>query len=232
MKKLILFISLLFFTGCTFDYNLTVTNDKKYIEEINFVFDKSEFPVGDNNLKDYIKKEISNYTSSTEYYGYNFDYKIKGDNVYVDVKKTHETFEDFQNSPFYKQYFERIYKIEGRNYFVSTGGEFTNPNVLEMPDPDLVSPSYNINIKFYNNVISSNSNLVDEKNNTYTWQIDYRDLERTVEFTLDDGVRYDIIIKDFVMNNLVVIISLTSLISVTLVVGLVFVTNNRRNNKI
>lgn len=231
-KKLFLILTLLLITGCSYDYNLTVTHDKKYKEELIVVFPKSSSPVSEKKLKSYIKEEISNYKKSDVYKNYDFKYKIKGEEVIFTVSTVHNTFEEFQLSPFYKEYFQRIYKNEAKNYTVSTGGDFINPNLGDVADPNFKNDNFNINIKFHNKVASTNSNKSDQRSNVYTWEIGSMDKDRTIEFSLTSELKYDIIILDYLNDNKMVIIPLLLIIITVSIGGFILYSKNKLNNRI
>lgn len=232
MKKLLLVAMLLLVTGCSYDYNLTVTNDKRYIEEIEFKFPTSSINLTGKKLKNHVKEEIQKYKKSNIYDAYTFDYKIKKEEVIVTLTAEHKTFELFQASPFYKEYFQRIYKIEGNNYFVSTGGDFTNPNLGEVFDPEYTTKDFSINIKFQNKVASTNANTSDKDKNIYTWNISAKDTNRSVEFSLEDEARYDIIILDFINKNKLVIIPSIIIIVSIVIGGTIVFSRYKLNNRI
>lgn len=231
MKKVIILFALLFITGCDVTYNVTVTSDKKIIETLNFVVEKSEIEAQSSDIKVYIKEQIANYKKSSMFKNYDFSYKIRKDKVYFEVTKTYLNVEEYEKSQLYKEMFDSLYSIDGKEFYFSTRGNF-RPLNSDSPDPDFEQPDTTINIKFHNKVLTSNADAKNEKSNVHTWTIKNTDKDRFIEFQLDNEKRYDIIILDYINDNKFVVIPAIAVIAV-IIGGAVFVLSKYKlNNRI
>lgn len=235
MKKKLLVIGLfllIWTAGCTPEYNLTVTSDKKFVEKINFVIDRNVFSENNQLAKKTIESNIDGYKTVPEFNDYYFNYKITKDKVYIMIKAEHFDFERFKMSPMYKLVFERVVELEGESYLFITSGEFYNINAGDSADPNLYIDDFDINIRFHNKVIKTNADFEDFNTNTFTWNIKGTDFDRKIEVELDYSKRYDIILIDFLLNNIVAVMSITLLGGTSIIIGMYLVSQNRLKNKI
>lgn len=231
MKKIIILITLLFITGCNVSYDVTVTSDKKIKETLNFVVEKSEIEEQTSDVKGYINEQIANYKKSSMFKNHDFNYKIKKDKVYFEVTKSYSNIEEYEKSQLYKEMFDSLYAIDGKEFYFSTRGNF-RPLNSDSPDPDFDQPDTTINIKFHNKVVSSNANLKDEKTNVHTWVIKSSDKDRFIEFRLDNEKRYDIIILDYINDNKLVVIPVALFLCLAIGVAIFVFSKYKVNNRI
>ena len=92
--------------------------------------------------------------------------------------------------------------------------------------------SFKINIKFYNKLANHNADEVDEKNNIYSWNIDENSTKNFIYFKISPDIRYDVMIKDIIQNNILLISSIGALLLIIVILTLYVVIKIRKNNEI
>ena len=88
-------------------------------------------------------------------------------------------------------------------------------------DPLFFINSITIKMKFYNNIIDSNADMVDKKNNVLIWNINSNNTEKTIYFKIGKDKRYDIIILDYVyrnQTNIIIGMSIIVIVLLTLII--------------
>ena len=239
MKKvkllLILFISFTL-TGCTVDYNLLV-NDKKEVEEVIKIANSNEAILKNNeSVNLYLSEQINVHKQIKLFDNYKFTKHVGKVSSYIVMERKYPSLKDYTGSPAFKNLFENATVIQNEEYTsFNTVGTYYYSNVYgepEQPDPEFSMGDINVKIKFYNKIIDSNADKIDENNNTLEWNITSKDLEKYIYFKISNDKRYDIIVLDFIMRNkMTFIISLGLLISISLVVLLTHI-NFKKNNRI
>lgn len=162
-KKVLIFISIILFTGCTANYNLEIDNDS-FMETITFPMLKSETSYDEVNEQKEIEvfattdseeKKVydSNITEDTNYYYLNYTYK----HDITSLKKNY----------FINRCYDNFEVDETDDEIVlSTDDQF---NCIYMDDgAGLDSAQINITTKL--KVLENNADKV--SGNTYTWNID------------------------------------------------------------
>ena len=92
--------------------------------------------------------------------------------------------------------------------------------------------SFKISIKFYNKLANHNADEVDEKNNIYSWNIDENSTKDYIYFKISPDVRYDVMIKDIIQNN-ILLISIIGGISLLVIIFVLYVMiKMKKNNEI
>lgn len=232
MKKIFVILMLLLATGCDFKYNLTVTSDNKFKEEIVFYIDRDSYDDSKSKARKEIDKTIAEYKKYTSFSTYEIKYKIEKKYVVFNLTNVYENFLEYKNSNLYKEVFPDIYMIEKNGTYISTSGFMTDMNVSDDPDPDFVVPDYKISIKFHNKVTTSNATKIDEKNNVHTWIINPANHEQYIDFKISTEKRYDVIIKDFVLDNIFTVAPVAIILSVGLIAFTYFNLRKKQNNRI
>lgn len=218
MKKTKLFLILLFsffITGCSFDYNLTITSDNKVIEKVEVMSLNDDLLLHNEFVDLYLNEQIESYKKIPDFSLYTFSKKIGDVNSSVFLKKQYDSLENYIKSPTFKSLFTDGY-IEKTNQYTSftTSAENLDKKIYgdNLLDENFYVGDINIKIKFYNKVIDSNADLIDEKNNIYIWNIVDKNLTRNIYFKVGNEKRYDIIIIDTIQNNLLLFIGIIILV--------------------
>lgn len=236
MKKLIiLVIALLFLSGCEIKYDLVIT-DKEEIKENIYVYIPNE------NIAEYNMSvpEFLDYYSNVylENEGYeNFEVTSKeGKNVsYIKATRNYSSLDEYKNSYSFKNLFNTAVIERVGNYVSFTTSEnmflqsIKNNELVEMSEAD---KTYEINIKFYNEVANHNADKVDEKNNIYTWNINKNTTKDKIYFKIGPKVRYDVKIMDYIQNNLTTLIVIGSIFVLIIVTSIYFYIKVKKSNEI
>lgn len=153
MKKfIIIFCLVLFITGCTGQYNVTINKDTieeeisakmEKTDQYNMIINNDFYPLHSNFSKIYSKKVNTD-----------------GDLIDLNAKYTY-TYDDFANANSFNQCFDdKTVDIYSNDYYYIHLTKFTNC---------VFSANFDINIKSIYKVVSSNADEV--KNNVYTWHV-------------------------------------------------------------
>lgn len=227
----IIFLSFIF-SGCSIDYNLTITNKKKIIENITVLDDNDNILKYNNSITEF----LNNQKDGVKELGYTVDIINDDMESGLLINKKYKNFDSYIGSEYFSKLFEKANINAYDDIFAfETAGEYFRNNVFSV---DLEShylyslDKININIKFYNVVESHNADEVDEKNNIYTWVLNKEDSYRNITFKLKDDVRYDVMLKDFFSRNGLVIIVVFLIILIVAAILLSFKKKINDNNRI
>ncbi len=232
LKLLGLLIFVFVFCGCSIDYHLKITSDKKFIEEVIFRIDRGAYPEDDKIAEKMIKDELDAYQEYEEYNQYSYKLRITKDIIYIIINGEHQNIEQYMDSPLYKNVFQWVAAFEGSTYQFETTGSRYDVNMGADSDSYFYVSDLNVYIKTHNKVIKTNALDENYRKNVFQWQIENNDVPNKIEIELDYSKRYDIIMLDFVFNNLITVISFTIIIGTLVVVGGYFMMQNRLKNKL
>ena len=236
MKKLlILLISVLIFTGCSVDYDIVIT-DKEQVNE--------KIVVSVSN--DYALKKADSVDEFLGYYSSMYEGGKNSPNLSIKTKKgkviskfiatnSFANLNDYVNSTSFLTMFSdaSIERVGDYVTFKTSNNEYLKLlNSNEFIDEEFYYEDFKINIKFYNKVTSSNADSIDEKNNIYTWDITKNNPKEFITFRFSSEKRYDIIIKDWLIDNLLPIVIIGTLIVVALLIGLYIAIVRKKNDRI
>lgn len=229
-KIVILVLFTIIFTGCDIEYNLTIDNKKRVIEEVTFLEDNNNMLKYAGSIDEFLyEREQENFVGTD----YKYERIYNDDQSGLNVKNSYDSIEQYVNSKIYTRLFEKANIIDDKKFYsFSTFGDYYRNSVFSTPLEAVYR--YNIdqikvNIKFYNVVNSHNADVVDEKNNVYTWYLKSSDLTRKIEFNLSDKVRSDIMIQSILSRNKIVII-VVSLVIIGLIIAIIKFNNIRKQN--
>lgn len=200
-KKFVLLFCLLCLTGCTVDYNLTIDTNKKVTENSTFSLSNNIIEKNDLKPKDFLEEKKNSYSSFLESKGYSSKFAVNKEFVTGNIQKEYDSITDYINSDIYKMMFTsakindtgNVYTFESDGYYYD--GIFTS--MVEGEENIMGIEKINIKVKFYNKVIKTNADQVDEKNNIYTWTVTKNDQTKKIYFQLSSKKRYDIILLAF-----------------------------------
>lgn len=222
---------LIFLSACSVDYDLLVTNDKQFIEKITLTVSRDLFPTDNETAHRYINRQINDFRASeagTRLYSHSF--RMTRDWVYITFEGRHRNYEIFENTVFYPTVFDTLRVKEDNTYrlvfsdFVSLDDEV---GLIPPPWRD----DLKITMKFHNQVLQTNADEENYGSNVFVWRFDGEDSERTIEVELDYSSRYDIIIRDALINNFISIIIVGALL-VSIVFGyFYYIARNRFRNQ-
>ena len=236
MKKIILIIvTLIFLTGCEVKYDLVITDKETVKESFNVYVDNNEIYKSGVTIQEYLDYYSHLYLENEGYE--NFVVKgIEDKNVSrFLVKRNYSNLDDYIKSYSFKNLFNTA-SIERIGSYIS----FTTSNntyLESIKNDEILSENnenytYEINIKFYNEVVNHNADKIDEKNNIYTWTIDKNTIKNNIYFKIGPDVRYDVVIKDYIQNNIITISLIGGLLIILILFcGYVYV-KIKKNNEI
>lgn len=212
-KKILLLIGILLLTGCsTVSYNLEINlnsnNEKIYFEGVT-----------GSNIEQRLNLALK---QNQNFSGENIEYNTSGS--YVEI---FNSFEDISNLNIYPT----ISMIYNHSEIIKNGN-ITNIRLTDYNNSMFVCGEYAencsevvvknliVNIISEYKIISNNADVVNESENKYTWYFNGTPKE-ILYFSYSDEIRWDIVIKNFIKNNLNTIV-LVSILVGTLIAGLVF----------
>lgn len=154
-RYLLVIFLLLFITGCTSEYNITIEDEK--VKEELIVQDVDNF---------YIDKFDNLLAIPTENKYYNV---VKTDNK-VKFSYTYN-FDNYKDSNIVKNCYEALQIYKENDYYVLQSGLTFNCNSIQISDFEKVDfTTLNVNIKINNyEVLESNADFINQ--NVYTWNI-------------------------------------------------------------
>ena len=175
-------------TGCSCRYDVSINNDQTVNEEV-IIYGTNRLynTYYKTNKVDVLKENLENYIEDLE--ENNYEYYLKEDTEpYIVIKKKYSNMEDYlNNSHFFNDYFDEIsYNKEGNIVKIETVG--FNPNEEDNPDRFYVEDAL-INIKIDYEVGSANTEVIDDKTNTFKYSL----LEDTNDFKI--LINYDLSTK-------------------------------------
>lgn len=211
MKKILaLIIVIIFLTGCSVKYDLTINEDLTITEEVNMTGTDTFFSIYNKTSKlNVVKMMLSeNMQSLLEESGYQYSI-VEERKPYVLVGKTFDNVDDYcENNLFFEQFFEKINCEEDDNIIKITTEGFV-PNDPENPERyDINDLTIAITSKY--KVIDNNANHVDKNTNTYYWEITNDTLEFDLLLSFDKTVKFNPYINTYIMIFVsILIIALT-----------------------
>lgn len=221
MKKILLIIVLLFFTGCSAEYNLHFSNDS-IEEKITIIPENPEeqeytktldtrdfFAIIDKDRSLPYEKEqldINNYKAYQYSYNYNFN--------------------DFKQSNFTKCY-DAYSLIEDNNIVTFSTSKKFNCMIYDYMQID----NLKINITTDYKVTSHNADEVN--GNVYTWKINNNNASnKPIKFSYNKKQKRTMTLKEFIEKNKTNIIIVSAILGALLLIGLIMLIRHKRVNKI
>lgn len=235
MKKIILLILILLLTGCSVKYDVTITDTEKIKEKFVIPVEKDTMLKEFKTVDEYLDYYSNLYSSNYAYQDFTIKTK-KGKKIsnFV-VEREYKNLDEYIISSSFKSIYDKanIERIGKYIKFTTTKNAYlASIEGDDYLDADFQYTDFKVNIRFFNKVVDSNADQIDEKNNIYTWDILSKGTDQYIMFKISDEKRYDVMFKDFVLNNLLAIISFGIIITGAIIV-LIYINFERvKNNKI
>ena len=236
MKKLIILVTLLLFlSGCEIKYNLLITDEEKIKETISVNIPNETIANYNMSIPEFLDYYSNIYQQNEGYENFNITSKEGKSISSITAVREYGSLDEYKNSYSFKSLFntatiERIGKYvsftTSENMFLQS---IKNNELVEMSAAD---KTYEISIKFYNEVANHNADKVDEKNNIYTWNINKNTTKDKIYFKIGPKVRYDVKIKDYITNHLFTIIFFGVLFISIIIVSLYFYIKIKKSDEI
>lgn len=226
MKKKLLGILILviLLTGCSnVNYDLNI-NLNSFEENLSFSYSDI------NNIEDLVKENLK---SSPTLVDKNIKYNVNNSNV--NINYVFNEIVEIEDSTAIKMIYDDVnvsrvdnvttVTMQGYNNSQFVCGEFDEGCFLVL---DKVT--FNLNSEY--KIKSTNADIKDEKNNKYTWILN-SEIRDTIYFSYTDEVRWDIVVKNFVMKNfskLILFGTIFIILILILIFGIKFLKKYKENN--
>jgi len=237
MKKLLLVLGIILLTGCSGEYNLTITDKKRVEENLIISVSNEQILQANNSVDEYLDHYAYVYSTSDNFKNYLIKTKKSNPNSYFKITRNYKDLEQYIESNSFKSMFIYADILDTGKYleFTSSRNDYIynyQNNMLE--SADATYDSFKINIKFYNEVVEHNADEVDKKNNIYTWNVDINRSadESYIYFKTGPKVLYLIKLKDYIKKNMVTIIFICSVFGAIALILLYILYKNKKNNEI
>lgn len=236
MKRLFILLgSIILFTGCSINYDLVITDDEKIKETITIPVNNKEALESYDSLDEYLDYYANVYSENQGYGQFKVKTKKGRDVSKFIVTNSYDKLDEYITSFSFISMFNNASIERVGNYVTFTTSENEYLKVLnadEFLDEEFYYDDFKINIKFYNKVVNSNADYVDEANNIYTWDITKTNPKQYITFKFSNSKRYDVIFKDWFMNNILPIAIIGGLIIIIICIGIYTIIVRKNNDKI
>lgn len=226
MKKrllvIIMFVMLL--TGCSnVTYNLNINLDS-FEENLSFRYSNV------NNMEDLVKENLD-----SSPYLLDKDIKYNVSNFDVNIDYTFNDIFDVEDSTAIGMVYNDVKVSRNDNVTTVTMQGYNNSQFVcgEFDEGCFIvldQVTFNLNSEY--KIKSTNADIVDEKNNKYTWILN-SEIRDTIYFSYTDEVRWDIVIRNFVFDNssmLILVGTISVVLIVVLIFGFIFLKKYKENN--
>ena len=191
MKKLFLVILFFFCTGCAGTYQVSVTSENRYSENLKITIPISEILERYDSLEQFVAVVLDPYQNSAEFRTYQIKHQHNSKNFVITVSSNDISQNEMRHSPIVTNFFEELLiSSDGEKTVFRTVGEYYYDRIYEETG---AGPNIEINMRFQNIVEESNADKVDEKTNTYTWYLTGQDDTKNIYVRYSKQKRYDII---------------------------------------
>lgn len=228
MKKIIIaFVLLFMLTGCQVQYKINIDENLNVKEEVKTTLYGLYKDYNDLEEK-YITQNIyndikQNYKEQIDSYGYTYVENRDKDNLNIFLSKD-TNFLELKNTPI----ISRLYS----NFTTTCSDKFcsvTATAIDEIEYGDKEMTFYYITIKLPFEVKVHNADVVDKKNNTYTWYNSDLDPKKNIEFIF---YKYGVnVIKQENTKSIISILIWILIIGVILLIPTVILLKIRKNSK-
>jgi len=235
MKKLVIILLVIFLTGCNVKYDLTITDKEEIKENFKVYVDNEEILKEYNSVDEYLDYYSSFYIENQGKQTYDIKTRESNPQSYFDVKNTYKNLDEYITSSTFLTMFNNALIDRTGNYvsFTTSINTFLqsirNDNLVSEHDAD---KSFEIRVKFYNEVTSSNADYIDKKNNIYVWNVNKNTTKDYMYFKIGPKVKYDIVIKDYIQTNLTTIIIIGACIILLAGTGGYIYIKSKKNNEV
>lgn len=235
MKKFLIFISLILLTGCSVNYDLTITDKEEVIEEFKVYVDNDEILSSYNSIDEYLDYYSNLYLSNQGYENFKVSTHKGKENSYFKVENSYKDLDSYIGSLSFRSMFTGADIERVGNYITFRTSK--NAYLESIKNGEVVSldsryENFKISIKFYNEVTASNANEVDEKNNIYTWVVSEDNEADYLYFKIGPKVRYDVVVMDYIQNNLVTIAIVGSTLAILTGIVIFICIKAKKNNEV
>lgn len=214
MKKyLLLFI--VFFTGCSVESNLVITDQKIVYEDIKVnIFNEIDVSDYFSSVHEFLDVNTAVYSDLDGYNHLKILYKEGKVESSINATGQYSDLLEFSKSYTIMNLFTTTTTTKAGEYTIFRTDDLFRWSFNEADESSDVYVDYiDINIKFYNYVVDHNADSCNEKEGICTWRFTKDDIGKNVYFKINNDVNYYVKYKDIIMKNLLPI----SIVSVSLI---------------
>ena len=234
-KKIFILFITLFLVGCSVDYNLVITDTRAVRENFEVRVNNEMIPEEYSSVNEFLDYFSSVYRNIEGNESYNIKTR-KGNFVSLfRVNRNYFSIRDYINSNSFKSMFNDAAIYDEGSYLTFRTSNNIYLEIMQLDfvlDEDYYYEEFNINIKFYNNVVDHNADNFDERNNILTWVVTRENATDHIYFKIDGNVRYGVMIKDIIQTNLIEIIVITGVVGGAIIFVSYASIKAKKNNKI
>ncbi len=239
IKVFYLLLIPLLLSGCTVDYDAAIYSKNNITENIKLNIPNKSLGENKKDIKKVLEEETKIMETNRDFEGYELKNKYQTNFSNINLFKNYSSLTDFSKSIFLKNIFENITVIENKEYFLfQTTGRYFHENIYGAVSEGEFDPTttevedVTIKIRIANEVIDTNADIKNEKDNIYTWVLRPGQMKRSIYFKYNHKKRYDVIIKMMITNNFILFILFTG-IFIFAIIGLIYlIFKNTLENKI
>lgn len=204
VKMFIVSIIVLLLTGCTADYNIIMTSNKKIVENVKISKIITEIKNEGFDPEELKQTQENSYKSYLKLNNYKYNFNVKKEKLEGYFTKKSNSIKSIEKLSYFQEIYNNIeVQTENNCYSVKTSGIYNGLKLFSDVDgisEDPLLTELKINIQFHNKVIEANTDYYNKKTNTYTWVFNENTVNKNIEFKLSNKKRYDIIFK-YIINN-------------------------------
>lgn len=226
MKKRLLGIMMLamLLTGCSnVTYNLNI-NLNSFEENLSFRYSNID------NMEDLVKENLN---SSPQLVGKDIKYNVTDLSVNLDYLFNEVS--EIEDSVAIGMVYDDVKVTRDGNVTTVTMQGYNNSDFVcgEFDEGcSLVLDQVTVNLNSEYKIKSTNADIIDSKNNKYTWILNSQ-VRDTIYFSYTDEIRWDIVIKNFIADNfnvLILIGSISIIVVLVLIFGIKFLKKYKESN--
>lgn len=222
-------------TGCSIENDIVINHKMEVKETLTIkieevVYDENEY----DDRVDFLKDKVETYKGFRELSNYNFYESHRSEESQIKLETQFRNLSEYTNSYLLNYAFLNPYIVDGNNEvsFYANGSR-TNEMVFgEHIGHGLSIDEYYYRVKSYTKILDHNADDFDEQNNVLTWYYNSETENKNIYFKIGNDIRYDVMVKDFIMSNIHYIITIGTIIGILLIASIYFVIIYRKNNSI
>ncbi len=197
-KIILLTFVLVFLSACSIDYELLITDNHQFIENVDIKVARDFFPANDNVASKRIEEIIDDFRrQEPAYNNYYVDYHIDSEYIFVTIKRDYNSFRHFRVSPLFQNAYRRVIVEEEEFYSLTFNELILYEREEKLNRPHDWQYGLQVTIRSHNTVHETNANKEDYFTNSFVWYFAYDEEPRDIEIIMEYSSRYDVIVWDF-----------------------------------
>lgn len=224
MKKIFLFFLLLFLSGCSIKYDLTINEDLNVIENIDVIELEASLGRYVIDVDEFVSKSLQYYKSIDKYDIYNIIDNSEDGYAVGSTSNSYLDFENYcKNSTAKDSFFKKCELTKDGNIVtINMNAVDFNEYLFSSELEESIIKKARVNIKIPYKVLKNNSDSI--KDNIYTWEYEIEDYSNDINIVFDTSKPY----RDVNYSILI----LGGIILVVIISGLYIYNKYKQNSKI